>query len=349
MFSRLDFVREEIHNIPSTAQKPQRVTAFKYFFGRLLEAIKLVLFEKEIIVFAILQWIVIGIGYYLWVQILGWIPDDVWRSVEESDSSSIVDIILLIWSFIIVGLVAFPLGILTACIGTVHFLHRQGRPSTIAACLQVVLPRAKNLWMFHWIDGWITVRQILDRLPKKRNWPPSKLEEALYYAWKLGTIGIPPALLSGRGLIEAGKESVLLVKNKAIDTTLLRTGYSFVCWIVGISAYIGTIFFFIHFNHLIPTSEVESFIYEFYFWAGIPIFVAVGIIQLLIRPIYILASADIYADSLEEQKKPLLLPPPPSKFTSVFVAFTVLLLIVVVVFLFRDELGITNLLSTPYS
>lgn len=349
MLNKLDFIKEEIRNIQGVEQKPKRIGALKYFFKRIGQAVKLIFTEKEIILFALLQWVAIGLGYFLWVQMLHWIPDEVWRSAENSDSGSVVDLVLLAWSFVIVGIVALPIGIMNACIGASQFLRRQGRPSTIASCLQIVLPRVWPLWVFNWTDGWITVNRILDRLPKKRNWPPSALSETLYFAWKLGTIGVPPALMSGRGLIEAGKESILLVKNKLADTTLLRVGYSLVCWVVGISAYIGTIYLFITFPDLIPSGEVHSNIYEFYFWAGVPIVVATGVILLFVRPIYTISSADIYADYLQEQSQPLLLPQPPSKAVSAIVAVVVLLLIIGSVVLFRDQLGITKMLSTPYS
>lgn len=346
--NKLAFVRDEIRSIPGIEQKPKRGGAVKYFFIRAGKAIKFIFIEPEILVFAILQWVAIGLGYFLWVQMLDWIPEEVWRSTETSDSGSIADLVLLVWSFVIVGIVALPIGILNACIGAVHFLRRQNRPSTIAACLQIVLPRAWPLWIFSWTDSWITVGQILKRLPKKRGSGNSVLSEALYYAWKLGTIGVLPALLSGRGLVDAGKDSVSLVKNKIADTSLLRVGYSLICWVVGVGTYIGTIFFFIFFDNLIPDGEIYSAIYEFYFWAGVPILVAIGFILLFLRPIYTISSADIYADYLQETNQPLLLPQPPSKLTSIIVAILVLLAIIAAVFFFRDQLGITDMLSTPY-
>ncbi|MDO8518412.1 MAG: hypothetical protein Q7S26_03945 [bacterium] len=349
MLNKLDFVKEEIRSILGVEQKPKRIGALKYFFARIGQAVKLVFTEKEIILFALLQWVAIGLGYFLWVQMLNWIPDEVWRSAENSDSGSIADVVLLAWSFIIVGIVALPIGILNACIGAVHFLHRQGRPSTIATCLQIVLPRVWPLWVFSWTDSWITVWQILKRLPKKRGSGNSVLSETLYYAWKLGTIGVLPALLSGRGLIDAGKDSVLLVKNKIADTSLLRVGYSLICWVIGVSTYIGTIFFFIFFDNLVPDGEIYSTIYEFYFWAGVPILVSVGVILLFLRPIYTISSADIYADYLQEQNQPLFLPKPPSKTVSAIVAVFVLLAIIGAVVLYRDQLGITAMLAMPYT
>ncbi len=347
--NKLAFVRDEIWSIPGIEQKPEKSSAIKFFFVRAGRAIKLIFTEREIFVFAILQWVAIGLGYFLWVQILNWIPEEVWRSTETSDSGSIADIVFLVWSFMIIGIVALPIGILNACIGAVHFLRRQNRPSNIAACLQIVLPCAWPLWIFSWTDSSITVNQILKRLPKKQGSDNSVLSETLYYAWKLGTIGAVPALLSGRGLIDAGKDSILLVKNKIADTSLLRVGYSLMCWVVGISTYIGTIFFFIFFDNLIPDGEIYSNIYEFYFWAGVPILIAVGFILLFLRPIYTISSADIYSDYLQETNQPPLLPQPPSRLTSVIVTLLVLMGIIAAVFFFRDQLGITDMLSTPYN
>ncbi|WP_345685203.1 hypothetical protein [Novipirellula caenicola] len=69
--------------------------------------------------------------------------------------------------------------------------------------------------MFHWLDGWITVRQIFRRLPSKKNrTPPAQLamQESLYYAWKLGVSGILPSIVTGNNLLQAGKNAALFVK-----------------------------------------------------------------------------------------------------------------------------------------
>ncbi len=350
-FNKLDFVKEDIHQVSGITKTPEAGDAVEHFLRRAGRAAELMLAEKEIFSFALLQWTAIGLGYYLWVQMLGWIPEEVWRSTETSDSGSIADIVLLAWSFMVVGLVAFPLGILSACIGAAHFLRRRGGSSSIAACMRMVLPRIWSLWLFHWIDGWITVDRILDRLPKKRRTGEATrraLDEALYYAWKLGTIGILPALISGRGLVDAGKQSILLVRWKLRDAALLRTGYSFICWMVGIAAYLGTILMFITFPDLLPRGEAYSFVYLIYLWAGVPIVVAAGIIQLFLRPIYVISSCDIYCDYLEERGEPMFLPPAPGRVFSALVAFLVLGFIVGVVFLYRKELGIMDMLATPY-
>lgn len=351
-FNQLDFIENEVKEIPGFKnQKPKAGSALKYFFLTTGRAIRLFSIEREIFLFSFLQCIAIALGYYLWVQILAWIPEEVWRSTENSNSGSIADIVLLVWSLIIIGIIALPVGLLSACIGAVYFLRHQGRKSTIAACWALVFPKAKPIWIFFWIDGWITISQILDRLPSKEDLTSPRtraINEAVYFAWKLGTIGILPALITGRGLVESGKESISLVKHRLADTALLRVGYSLVCWIVGIAAYIGTLILFLVFPHILPEKEIYSIIFHIYFWAGIPILIAVAIIQIFIRPIYILAASNMYADYLDERKEQLMLPPSPSNITNISVAFLVLWIILVVVLLFRNELGITTMLSTPY-
>ncbi len=179
--------------------------------------------------FGLLQWTAIGIGYLLWVQMLDWIPEEVWRDAAESDGSSAADWILLAWSFVCVGVAAFPVGILTGCMGATHFLHKQGKPSTVATCLKLVLPHSWPLWIFHWADGWVTVNRILDRLPKKndtRTAAQKALAETLYYAWKVGIAGVVPSIVTGKGLIQSGKNSVEFVKDNFIEVAKLRAGYS---------------------------------------------------------------------------------------------------------------------------
>lgn len=41
--------------------------------------------EKEMFVFVLLQFVAIALAYYLWVQMLAWIPDEVWEGAKDSD------------------------------------------------------------------------------------------------------------------------------------------------------------------------------------------------------------------------------------------------------------------------
>jgi hypothetical protein len=334
------------------ALRPSLGAGLAGFWARTKFAVRLMFLEKELLTFSLLQWVCIGLGYYLWLQMLGWIPEEAWRRASNSDGATPADLILFVWSFLIVGATAFPLGLLSGCMGAVHVLNRQGKESTIAACLKIVLPRAWPLWIFHWIDAWWTVNRILDRLPKKndrRTAAQKAVSEALYYAWKVATIGILPGLVTGRGLIDAGKRSVDLVRTKLGDVMLLRAGYSALCWIVGIAAYAGTIYFFVAFPELVNfKAPVESQIYKFYFWAGIPLMAAVGCVMMFLRPIYVISACDIYADYVEQKQESLMLPPPPKGALIGFDAVTAALflaLLLVLAMIFREELGLLRLLA----
>ncbi len=93
MLNQIDFVRDEIKSIPNIDKKPSG--GIGSFCSSIGYAISLGFKEKEIFFFGLLQWVSIGISYLLWVQMLNWIPEEVWRSAAESDEGSIADWILL--------------------------------------------------------------------------------------------------------------------------------------------------------------------------------------------------------------------------------------------------------------
>ena len=155
-------------------------------------SLRFIFSEKENILFALLQLAVIGLGYYIWVEGLAVVPEEVWEKSDSSDSNDAAALIVLVWSFVCVGLVAYPLGLLTACMGASYMLRFCGRPSTIAECLKIVLPKSWTLWIFSWLDGWWTMERILERLPKKNDRTPLSVKlanEAVYQAWKISSMG----------------------------------------------------------------------------------------------------------------------------------------------------------------
>lgn len=351
-FNPLHFVKEEIAELDQVKNRESlsRGSIGGGFLGRIRYASKLIFLEKEIVIFSLLQIVVVAAAYYFWVQILDWIPENVWRSTENSKEGSIADLVFLLWSFVCVGLAAFPMGLLSGCIGAAHFLHRSGKRSTFASCMDIVFSRAWSIWIFTWADGWITVNQILKRLPKKRDrrTPAEKaLSETLYYAWKLGTMGILPSLLTGKNLVDSGKNAVLVVKAKILEFSKLRLGYSAVCWLIGILAYVGAFLFIVMFDPM-PHKEVYGKIYELYVLIGFPIVLAVGIIQIFLRPIYLISLCDIYSDYLKEKGEEAVLPNTPNRVISAAIVFIILCLVTMVAFLYRHELRIMEMLGTPY-
>ena len=75
---------------------------------------------------------------------------------------------------------------------------------------------------------------------------------------------------------------------------MIRIGYSVFCWIVAILTYLSGILNYGWIKEKFFPGDLHSTIAEFYFFAGIPMLFSVAIIQLFIRPAYILAISDIY-------------------------------------------------------
>ena len=322
--------------------KSSSLNSFVYLCGT---SLRFILSEKENILFAFLSLAVIGAGYFLGIQILDWIPQGVWENLKEDDDNIVLNIILLIWSFICVGLISYPLGIFTASMGASYVLRSQGCPSTIAECLKIVMPKSWTLWVFSWLDGWWTFLRILERLPKKNDRTPLSVKlrrEAVFQAWKIASLGFLPALICGRNLNDCCLDSLSLLKDKFVILAKLRTAYSLICWISAIAAYMGMIALVFY----IPFGKSELF--SFYFIAGLPIVSALFLIMIMFRPLYIIASCRIYISYAMEKGIQINLPPTSSKAFSSLVAFMALFFVMAIVFLYKDELGITALLENPY-
>ena len=143
------------------------------------------------------------------------------------------------------------------------------------------------------MDAWITVRAIFDRLPSKEN-NRTLVDELLYYAWKFGTMGIIPSLVNGKGLIEAGKQSLLMIKKHPFRAMGLRFGYSLLCWFIGVGAYIAAVFWLM--NSGIEWGS-ENWVFAMYQWVFLPLVISIGVVTVLIRPFFILGVAKLYTDT----------------------------------------------------
>lgn len=341
---QLKSLKEDAHKSYRQEEKPGKIAAATGFFHSCGEAIYFILTEKENIVFALLSLITISMGYFIGTQVLDWIPQEIWDSADDEEHT-IVSLILLLWFFICVGLVAYPLGILTACMGASYILRFQGRQSTIAECLKIVMPKAWTLWIFSWLDGWWTFMRILERLPKKNDRTPRSTKiynEMVYQAWKLATLGFIPATVCGRNLGDACKDSLLLIKKRFRDLAILRLGYSIICWIIAIAAYVGVFLTAIYFPDI---KFGNNEIYSFYFIAAFPIILSLSIIMLIFRPIYIIAACRIYAFYARENQIDIKLPEKSARALSTLVCFILLLAALLITAVFRDELGISALLA----
>ena len=86
---------------------------------------------------------------------------------------------------------------------------------------------------------------------------------------------------------------------------------------------------------------------DYYFWAGVRIAVATGVVVVLLRPVYLFGLCGPYVEYHEERDRKLELPVLPSTLVSAVVAFLALALFAAVVFQFRQEIGLTDWIARP--
>lgn len=339
--SEFDRLKTKAYKETDFSENPGYFGSIGSFFTSIAASLRFIFTEKENIVFALLQWATIALVYFIWTQGLSWIPEEIWKNDSENTAANLI---LLVWSLACVGLAAFPLGILTACMNASCLLRFQNKESTFTDCMKAAFSRAGTLWIFSWIDGWWTVKRILERLPKKndRTLRSVKIErEIIYQLWKMISLGFIPALLYGRSFKDACKDSLFLLKKRFLPLIKLRLGYSFVCWIVGIGCYAGTVLFFCYMDKM----PDEYDIYSWYFYAGLPLILALLIIIILFRPLYIISACRIYINYACDEGITPNLPQRTSAFTNILVIFLCFAAIIGVVLLFHQQLGIDSFIT----
>ena len=330
-FQVLKNLKESAADIMDSNEKPGHFTSIGGFIEECLKSLLYVLKEKENITFAILQWAAIIAGYYLWTTALGWIPEELFEAASKSDKTTTADLILLLWSFVCVGITTLPIGMLTSCMAASQLLSIEGRESTILDCLKCVMPRLKPIWIFSWFDGWITVNRILSRLPKKNDRESiaeKMIKEAAYQGWKFASLGFIPAIVSGRTVMQACSDSLSLARHSFLPLAKLRIGYSLICWITGISCYVLTFTNIGKLHTFFGIERADSGVYSFYLLAGIPLLIALLILVVFIRPLYIISAARIYANFTDRQEIKRNLPPSTSSLNADW--FILLLLIALI-------------------
>lgn len=343
----LNLARDKAREVfEQTGQKPEILSDknLSTFTGELGAAFRLILEEKEILFFAMLQWLVIAVAYLLWTQMLDWIPDEVWRQVSKKDnkiSFTLLNLALTGWTFLVVMVASYPLSLLNAAITAVHYLRSAGRRSTIAACLGYAYRNLPRLWVFTTIDAWITVNAILDRMPRK-NSRRTAADEALYYAWKVGTLGVVPALTAGKGFLDAAKDSAAVLVAHPLRAIGIRMGYSMICWLIGILGYVGGLSYVMQFSQ--STGSTNG-VYNFYVLLAVPIVIAVGATAVLVRPLYLVVVARLYSEVIPISAEADI-PAGSRKADIAGVIFAVLFCALLAFYWFGDQLGLRGLIES---
>jgi hypothetical protein len=154
-----------------------------------------------------------------------------------------------------------------------------------------------------------------------------------------------PSIVLGNGVIESGKNSIKFVKNNFTEVIKLRAAYSSLCWVVGISAYIGACVTVFLMGDSMHASTGGLAIAKIYLYLVFPIAISVSVVMIFLRPIYVLTLCDMYSDFLKNEGEEAHLPNDPSNGKKALIAFTIICVFVAILAGFRDELGLTNILS----
>lgn len=295
--------RNNLAQVKDINQRPQITIAIIWFWKRAKLSIKFIFTEKEALFLLCIQWVVIVLTYLLWVQIIAIIPEELWGNTDWSSQKNTLIVILLWWSFLCIWIASFIIGILSSCVWVLYLLKKRTWSSDLYTSFTVVLPHSLLIWIFSWIDGWWTMRRIAQRISRfSRKRPGSFLsnvmKEVTYYAWKVGTIWILPALATGKTVWSAIKTSLSLVNVCRTDVIITRAWYSIMCWVVWTAGFIWFIYMFNYVGIINDASSDVENMYSFYMYATIPISISVGIVLLLLRPIYIISSFAIYENFL---------------------------------------------------
>jgi hypothetical protein len=307
------FFKSERELLKSTQNEAQTVLAevkidpqifpsknLSIFLEELRYTVKLIFKEKEIIFFAILQWLIIGLAYLMFLELMDLLPDRLWRDNTKfrygRANPGLRDYATYAFSSLVVVVASYPMSILNAAMVNAHYLHTFNQQSNIAKCIIYAVRNINNLWIFNIIDAWNTVKGFVDRLThdkKERN----LVNDLFFYSWKIGTIGILPALASGQSYVEAAKNSIQLLRNNASRTIGIRMGYSRLCRIIGFTTYILSLIYYFYITIVDPSIDKNKNYHSFLILA-VPLFITVGVIFVFVRPFYLIMISKLYTDTL---------------------------------------------------
>lgn len=323
-------------------------TISKTFIPKFFNTAQTVFSNRIILTNSIVQVLLVGLIYLVWIQIFAWIPEHVYRNSYYTDQRYFAHTVLLIWSIACVGIASFVVALLSAGTIVTYIQIQSGSHINFCGCLRAALPNLWFLWVYQWIDGWLTVRQIVLRLPTsnpkyKRTIAEAITSEALYYGWKVGTMGLVPSILYARSdPLDTINLCVAFTKSRILDLIRLRLGYSGACWIVGCASYILTLTY-LQIWWPLRQSDPFTVIYEVYRVFSIPIIVALVVVNVILRPVYLLSVVEmfhVYATD-HDLKFSLTDETRPASTSLAIIIFCMLVVIIFVVLFFHNQLGIT--------
>lgn len=183
------------------------------------------------------------------------------------------------------GLVTMIEGIFNGAMGAATYLHAEGHPPTVGGALKIARQNAPTIWKFNIIQFFV---RLLTSSGKNSGLVTSLAKAALRTAWTYGTVGMMPAILNGKTLVDAMKRSIEFLKTEPVKIVSLVFAKG-LCGFVLILGFVGLIALGIHFD-----------IYSLFIVAGL-FFILIAFIY----PIYVSILYLLYVDFLKDKQYPL--------------------------------------------
>ena len=112
-----------------------------------------------------------------------------------------------------VGLVTMVEGLFNGAMGAATYMHAEGHPPTVSGALRIARKNIPTIWKFNAIQFFV---RLLTSSGRNSGLASSFAKAALRTAWTYGTVGMMPAILNGKSLVDAMKRSIEFLKTKPV-------------------------------------------------------------------------------------------------------------------------------------
>ncbi len=136
-------------------------------------------------------------------------------ATEQAQSAvpwMLVAMMMVIW-IPYVGLVTMIEGLFNGAMGAATYMHAEGHPPTVDGALKIARQNAPTIWKFNAIQFFV---RLLTSSGKNSGLATTFAKAALRTAWTYGTVGMMPAILNGKSLVDAMKRSIEFLKTKPV-------------------------------------------------------------------------------------------------------------------------------------
>lgn len=279
-----------------TDSKPSRLNSLREFFSEVRHAKNLMFQEREILVFAAIQWITIAIAFILFAQSFEWIPPDFLEKSangqENKAGETAQGLLYLLWGIPIMITASYPIALMNACIVSCHYLKASGEQSTFMKCYLLAHNNLGRLWSFTAIDTLIRNRK-----------QDSNRAELTTFIWNIATIGFVPALVSGKTFMESGRDSLAILKAHPVKAMGLNLGYKLSKIIVFLLALLSFAFMIVAIIEIPTKTNAHALLGFSLVGVGIMMILFFVFIYMILRPLYLLAVAKLYTDTIPLNKE----------------------------------------------